>query len=161
VCAAGVAAALALAQESRRLRRIPVPSPAPATALPDGTLPALPDRDDVEAAVRRIAASYAGEKLADVLAGDFPNREEVLDTLRRLGQQATSIELLVESVESVRIGPWQPVAADSGESRTVASVCLADVRTRLAFDDPADGQRTVRPVGRGQWQVRFTAEVAP
>jgi hypothetical protein len=38
--------------------------------------------------------------------------------------------------------------------------CIADVRTRLAFDDARTGLRTVRDVGRAQWRVRFYA-VAP
>jgi len=160
VCAASVVAALVLAQESRRIRRIPVPAtPAAGAALNAGNLPELPDSDQVEAAVRQIASSYGSERLADFLAQDFPNREEVLDTLRRVGQQATSIELYIESVEGVQIGPWQRAGDPAGGAQPIASVCVADVRTRLAFDDPTTGQRTVRPVGRGQWQVRFTAEL--
>jgi hypothetical protein len=152
----------AAGQETRRLRRIE--RPAPAAPLYQGPALPLPTREQCEAAVRRIAADYGPGGLEPHLAPEFPYREELLDVLERVALVATRIELRVESVESVEIEPWRltprgPAGAGEGE-REVFSDCLADVRTRLSFDDPETARRIVRDVGRAQWRVRFFTVLA-
>ena len=125
-------------------------------------MPPLPTRKLVEAATRRIAERYATDDLAPLLAEDFPNKAELMDNLRRIQVDATSIRLFVESIESVQIGPWQAAAVDTPDgtdTMTIESICTADVRTRLTFDTTTGGQRIVRDVGRAQWMVRFRQEV--
>jgi hypothetical protein len=151
-----------VAQETRQIRRIPRPE---AAAPPyEGPAPPLPTRDECERAVRRIAADYGPGGLEQHLAPEFPYREEVLDLLEKVALYATRIELQVESIESVRVEPWRQLPPAAGDAtprpgRVLAADCLADVRTRLTFDDPATGKRTVRDVGRAQWRLRFRARV--
>jgi hypothetical protein len=153
---------MAAAQESRQIRRIQRPE---ASAQPyDGPAPSLPTRKECERAVRQIASDYGPGGLEQHLAPEFPYREEVLDALDKVALYATRIELVVESVESVRVEPWRllpPSGADATAQpgRVLAADCLADVRTRLTFDDPATGQRTVRDVGRAQWRLRIRARL--
>ena len=157
-----------LAQESRRLKRIE--RPAAQAPLYQGPAIPLPTREQCEAAVRRIADDYGPGGLERHLADEFPYREELLDELEKVALYATRIELDVESIESVKLEPWrlavaepggasEPPASDGGmeegEGVTLFSDCIADVRTRLSFDDPDTGSRTVRDVGRAQWRLRF------
>lgn len=150
-----------LAQESRRFRPIPIFEKTTAAGLPEH-LPPLPTRELVEAAAHRIAESYATDDLMTYLAEDFPNKDQLMDTIRRTQARATGIRLFVESIESVQIGPWQMAAHDTSNGRgtvTIQSVCMADVRTRLTFDRTTTGERVVHDVGRAQWMVRFSREV--
>ena len=150
------------AQETRTIRRID--RPATRAPLYEGPAIPLPTRESCDAAVRRIADDYGPGGLERWLAPDFPNREEVLDLLERVALYATGIELTVESIESVKIEPWRvadPAAKSAGGGLLIFSECVADVRTRINFDDPATGRRTVRDVGRGQWRLRYEHEVEP
>lgn len=154
-------------QESRRFNRIPIhKKPAPeqpsVLSLSPQQLPPLPSRTEVETAVQDLAQSYATENLRELLADEFPNKEELLDTLRTVQQDAATIQLDVESIEVVQVGPWQEAAAEpQGDfvSITLHSTAVVDVRTRLSFDDLRTGMRVVRDVGHGEWQVRFSAKV--
>jgi len=154
-------AAISWAQESRRIRRIPVPPtavPAPAVKIEADRLPPPPSRSEVEGAVQKVAEAYGHSELEKMLARDFPNREELLDALRRIQNRATDIRLYVESVERVEVGAWQVAegADPAAEGQIpVYSTCVVDVRTRLTFDDPDTGERIVRDVGRAQWMLRF------
>jgi hypothetical protein len=150
------------AQETRQIRRIPRPEVTGQAY--DGPAPPLPTREECERAVRRIAADYGPGGLEQHLAAEFPYREEVLDLLEKVALYATRIELQVESIESVRVEPWRLLPAAAGDAaaqpgRVLVSDCLADVRTRLTFDDPSTGIRTVRDVGRAQWRLRFRTHV--
>jgi hypothetical protein len=153
--------AMGWAQESRRIRRIPVPPtavPAEAPEIEASRLPPLPSRPEVENAVRQVAKAYGHSELEGLLARDFPNREELLDALRRVQDRATDIRLHVESVERIEVGPWQaPEGTDPVAEGQVPlhSTCVVDVRTRLTYDDPDTGDRIVRDVGRAQWMLRF------
>ena len=123
----------------------------------------LPSREACEQSVRKVAAAYRpGRTLGSWLAADFPNREELLDALERAAPHATRVTLEVESIESAKIEPWRLDARKSkpGEQHIVVN-CVADVRTRLSYDDPASGQRVVRDVGRAQWVLRYEQVVAP
>ena len=154
-------AAISWAQESRRIRRIPVPPPAvPAEAgeIEPARLPPLPSRSEVENAVQQVAGAYGHSTLEGLLVRDFPNREELLDSLRRIQNRATDIRLYVESVERVEVGAWQVAegADPAAEGQIpVYSTCVVDVRTRLTYDDPDTGERIVRDVGRAQWRLQF------
>ena len=157
--------AIVWGQESRRIRRLPVP-PTPVAAdavkIEDGRLPPAPSRPEIENAVQQVAKAYGHADLEVLLASDFPNRGELLDSLRRIQDRATDIRLYVESLERVEIGAWQGAATErqgDGSIMTLYSTCLVDVRTRLSFDDPDTGDRIVRDVGRGEWQIRFSAQV--
>lgn len=154
-------AAIGWTQESRRIRRIPVPPtavPAQAADIDADRLPPLPSRPEVENAVQQVAAAYGHSELEKMLARDFPNREELLDALRRIQDRATDIRLFVESVERVDVGAWQ--VAEGADPKVegqvpLHSTCVVDVRTRLTYDDPDTGERIVRDVGRAQWMLRF------
>jgi len=156
-----MAAALS-GQETRTIRRID--RPAARAPLYEGPAGPLPTRESCEAAVRGIAEDYGPGGLERWLGPDFPNREEVLDLLERVALYATRIELTVESIESVKIEPWR-VAEEAGKTpdggALIFSECVADVRTRISFDDPATGRKTVRDVGRAQWRLRYDHEVEP
>jgi hypothetical protein len=161
VFAVAFIAATGWAQESRRIRRIPVPPtavPADAAKVEAERLPPPPSRPEVENAARQVADAYGHSELERMLARDFPNREELLDALRRIQNRATDIRLYVESVERVEIGAWQ--VAEGADPKAegqipLRSTCVVDVRTRLTYDDPDTGQRVVRDVGRAQWVLRF------
>jgi hypothetical protein len=146
-------------QESRRIRRIPVPTPIPADAGQiEATLPALPRRAEVENAVREVAKAYGHSELERLLANQFPNREELLDALRRIQDRATDIRLFVESLERVEIGAWQVAEGTDPAAKgqiPLHSTCIAVVRTRLTYTDSDTGDRVVRDVGRAQWMLRF------
>jgi hypothetical protein len=148
------------AQQGRRLRRIE--RPATRGPLYAGDVP-LPTRASCERAVRRIAAAYRpGGELGPWLAPDFPNREELLAALERVALHATQVRLEIESIESIRVEPWRVDEAKSKPRlRHLVAECVADVRTRLSFDDPATGRRAVRSVGRAQWRLRYEREVRP
>ena len=148
-------------QESRRIRRIPVP-PTPVEAdavkIEDGRLPPLPSRSEVENAVQQVAEAYGHADLEVLLARDFPNRGELLDSLRRIQDRATDIRLYVESLERVEIGAWQVAEGTDPTTKgrlPLHSTCVVDVRTRLTYDDPYSGEQVVRDVGRAQWMLRF------
>lgn len=148
-------------QESRRIRRIPVPPtavPVPAVEIEADRLPPPPSRSEIENAVQKVAEAYGHSELEKMLARDFPNREELLDALRRIQDRATDIRLYVESVERVEVGAWQVAEGVDPTARgqiPLHSTCVVDVRTRLTYDDPDTGERIVRDVGRGQWMLRF------
>ncbi|HSN67930.1 MAG TPA: hypothetical protein VLV48_01710 [Thermoanaerobaculia bacterium] len=155
--AAALAGALPVSAQARRIKKIEkppapaAPTPAtPATPAPAAPAPAIdpavaaPCRE----AVGRIAASY-GPDMGAMLHREFPNREHFLDELRRADLRATRLALIVESIESIRV---EPSAEDSG----VESIdCIADVRTRLTWDDPDTGERTVEEPGRAEWRIRL------
>jgi len=151
LCAFLAGATVLSAQETRRLGRIQRPK-AEAPLYTGRPLP-LPTREACEQAVRAIASDYRPGGLDRHLADEFPYRQELLDLLSKAAVYATRIELAVESIESVRVDPWRV-----GAGKKLTSDCLADVRTRLTFDDPSTGIRTVRDVGRAQWRVRFYAD---
>ncbi|HUP63787.1 MAG TPA: hypothetical protein VM557_00705 [Thermoanaerobaculia bacterium] len=166
------AGALPLFAQARKLdpiRRPPRPQPpaeaprepVPTTIAPSPVLPPipLPTAAACEDAVRRVAASYEPSEIETILAANFPNRFELIDALRRASLRATNIELRVESVESTTILPWEIIEQRPARDGTIfilASDCITDVRTRLIFDDPATGERTVGELGRGEWRIRFT-----
>lgn len=146
------------AEESRHMRHIERPQkPKEAGPLYQGPPVPLPTREACEQAVRAVAGAYKpGGSLGAWLAADFPNREELLDALERVAPHATNVKLEVESVESVKIEPWRVDQATSTKgAQHIVSDCTADVRTRLTFEDPATGLRTVRDVGRAQWFLRY------
>jgi hypothetical protein len=152
LCALTAGATALRAQEARQLGRIQRPkAEAP---LYTGRPLALPTREACEQAVRTIAGDYRPGGLDRHLADEFLYRQELLDLLAKVAVYATRIELRVESIESVRVDPWRVAPG----RKTLTSDCLADVRTRLTFDDPSTGIRTVRDVGRAQWRVRFYAD---
>jgi hypothetical protein len=151
-------ATAARAQESRRLRRIPVAESTPAAEAYRGEL-ALPTRAACEAAARQIAADYGPRRLEPWLSPRFPYREELVDALDRVGLEATVIELVVESIERVEVGPWVVIRRE--DAPLLRSECLVDLRARLAFEDPASGRRVVRDVLRGEWRIEFLQEVVP
>jgi len=144
---------VALDGQARRLSKIPV-FKHKGESLPGA--PLLPTPAECQEAVRRIAAAYAPDsvdELAPLLARDFPNRSEFLDALRRADLRVSRLELRVESVERTLIQPW---THDEGPNVWSAD-CIADVRTRLIYDDPATGKRTVSDPDRAEWQIRFYA----
>lgn len=99
------------------------------------------------AAVHQIARSWGSENLQKALHPEFPNRGELMDSIRRSTLRSSNVTLSVEAVTGTRL-----VAAKDG-----ATDCIADVSTRLQFDDPATGRRQTGEVGRAQWRIRFEA----
>lgn len=97
-------------------------------------------------AVHKIARAWGGESLRRALHTQFPNRSELIDSVRRATLRGTNVALSVEAVEGVRFTP-------SKDGRSTE--CIADVSTRLQFDDPATGQRQSGDVGRAQWRISF------
>jgi len=97
------------------------------------------------AAVHQIAGRWGSEGLRDALHPDFPNRAELIDSIRRSTLRSSNVALSVEAITGTRL-----VAAKDGSTD-----CIADVSTRLQFDDPATGQRQTGQVGRAQWRIRF------
>ena len=154
----------AYANQAREFEKIEVPEEqeGETTRAPEEIAPSLPTDQACEEAVRAIAGAYEPGRLEEYLHEEFPNRSELLDALRRADLRVTNIELFVESVEGTRILPWQIVEEESTDQGTryhLASDCVADVRTRLVFEDPETGERTVRDVGRAEWRVRFRVTV--
>jgi len=153
--------AIVWGQETRRIRRIPVP-PTPVAAdaekIEEARLPPAPSRSEVENAVQQVAEAYGHADLEVLLARDFPNRGELLDSLRRIQDRATDIRLYVESLERMDIGAWRVAEGADPKANGLLplhSTCVVDVRTRLTYDDPDTGERIVRNVGRAQWMLRF------
>jgi len=144
-----------LFSQARKLKRIKRPAPTVEQKAARGDLPPLPDHSLCEARVREIAKSYGAGDIAHFLAADFPNRGEFLDALERARQRATSIELLIESIESTRYTTWKKEEPPTGATAAVSTVCIAEVRTRLVFDDAETGERTVSNPSRTEWQIRF------
>lgn len=155
--AAGAALVLclppALFSQGRKLKKIERPAdPAPQDSAVTGELPTSQQCEEV---VRRIAAAYGDVEIEEYLHQDFPNRTEFLDALRRSTLEATNVQLHVEVVEGTRFTPLEQISThDRGD--LVVTDCIADVRTRLMFDDPESGERIVRDPGRGQWRIRFS-----
>ena len=133
-------------------------SVARALEIPEHLHSHLPTREACEAAVRRIARSYGTPQLHRELHEQFPNRYEALDALDRINVRVTDVRLDIESIEAVRI---VPVGVDGGDgAQSVIADCVADVRTRLSYQDAATGDRTVRPAGRASWRIRFESGTA-
>lgn len=124
--------------QGRTARKIRVPEKAATTS---GVTP-----DQCRAAVHDIARRWGSENLRQALHPDFPNRSELLDAVRRSTLRGTNVALAVEAVEGTRLVP-------SKDGRSTD--CIADVSTRLQFDDPATGQRQSGNPGRAQWRIRF------
>lgn len=100
-------------------------------------------------AVHKIAGAWGSESLRLALHPDFPNRSELMDSVRRSTLRGTNVVLSVEAVEGTRFTP-------SKDGRSTD--CIADISTRLQFDDPATGERRSANVGRAQWRIRFEAK---
>lgn len=132
--------------QARTIERIRTPS------APEGEVLDLPDpeRAACEDAVHEIAAAYGPDELGPWLHERFPNRSELLDALARLDLRVINLELRVESIERIVVLPWRRI-----DDETVAD-CVATVRTRLVFDDPETGERTVEEPRQAQWRIRFT-----
>lgn len=133
-----VAAAGAGAQEVRQLDRIPTPGPA--MALPPGARAVVSLRPVptalVEAAVKRLAASWNTPALAARLAPSFYGREQLLDTLRaRVPRDAVLRVLGVQGVQTLE----QYVQADASGRAMLVSRVSATVHTQVELDDPAAG----------------------
>lgn len=101
------------------------------------------------AAVHHIAAAWADANLEEVLSADFPNRTQLIDAIRRASLRATNVALVVESVPTTR---YSPVVARDGRQVTD---CVADVVTRVIWDDPVTGARQRGAEGRGQWRIEI------
>jgi hypothetical protein len=133
--------------QGRTIQKIPGPTQPEGEVLDD--LPDL-ERATCEDAVHEIAAAYGPDEIGTWLHDRFPNRAELLDALARLDLRVLNLELRVESLERIVVLPWRRI---DGE---VVSDCVATVRTRLVFDDPGTGERTVEEPRRAQWRIRFS-----
>lgn len=125
--------------QGRSVRKIRTADKPAATATP-GTAEAC------TAAVHQIARSWGTDALRRNLHPDFPNAPELVDSIRRATLRATNITLVVESVEGMNFTP-------SKDGRSTD--CIAEVSTRLMFDDPQSGERRTGTTGRAQWRIRF------
>jgi hypothetical protein len=132
--------------QARKLNPIEKPKEGRAAT---GELPPLPSPGVCQQFVQRAVRAWGKPELTDILDPSFPNRGELLDAIARATVRASNLELRLESIENTRYTPWQQ--AGNG----IATDCIADVRTRVTFDDPATGQRTVRNPSRSEWRVRF------
>lgn len=99
------------------------------------------------AAVHQIAGRWGSDRLGEALHPEFPNRGELMDSIRRSTLRSSNVVLSVEAVTGTRM-----VAAKDGSTD-----CIADVSTRLQFDDPTTGRRQTGEIGRAQWRIRFEA----
>jgi hypothetical protein len=188
--------AVSLLAQGRKLKKIEKPASAtqPVSVVP------LPSDEQCRAAVYEVALRYGPREIENVLHPDFPNREELIDAIRRADLRVTNVRLEVESIESTKLEPWQPASADDqrasaavasgaptqeltsprpppGTSTSTTSAgtrpsttaaapvastqvsfvsdCIADVRSRLVFEDINTGLRIVHPAGRAEWRLRF------
>lgn len=158
--AAGAGMAGPLPPQGRTVQPIPTrPRTESSAPVPADLAPPLPTREECELSARAVAAAYGSTDLEPLLHERFPNREELLDALDRLNLRATGIELEVESIESLRVLPWQAAGRRrGGETGILTADCIVDLRTRLVFDDLETGERTVTDPARAEWRLRFTAE---
>lgn len=158
--AAGVAMAGPVLPQGRTVQPIPTrPRAESREPVPAELAPPLPAREECELSVRAVAAAYGSADLEPLLHERFPNRNELLDALDRLNLRVTGIELVVESIESLRVLPWQAAGRRrGGETGILTADCIVDLRTRLVFDDLETGERTVTDPARTEWRLRFTAE---
>jgi hypothetical protein len=136
--AALIATSAAFAQEVRQLDRIPTPDAA--MTLPPGARAVVSLRPVpaalVEAAVKRLAASWNTPALGARLAPNFYGREQLLDTLQaRVPRDAVLRVLGVQGVQTLE----QYVQADDSGQAMLVSRVSATVRTQVEFDDPAAG----------------------
>jgi hypothetical protein len=115
----------------------------------------LPTPQQCEQVVRIIAAAYGDVEIEEHLHRDFPYRSEFLDALKRTSLSATNVELYVEAVENTSFTPVEEIR-DAQQGPIFITDCIADVRTRVTFDDPQTGERVTRDPGRGQWRIRFS-----
>lgn len=131
--------------QARSLKKI---RPNPPAAAPDAT-PSPMQAESCIQAVHQIAAAWSQARIDEVLHEDFPNRDELIDTIRRETVGVTNVTLTVEAVTSTSFTPAREV-----KGRRVTD-CIADVVTRLLFDDPETGERVRREPGRAQWRIEL------
>lgn len=120
------------------------------------SLPSPLDRAYCENTVYRIAESYGNNELEDYLASDFPNADEVIDTLNRVAFKVTDIELSIQAIQSIHTTPWTETKLRDGTTH-LQSQCIVDLRTRLSFDDQTTGKRIIRSVGQTKWHFKLIA----
>ncbi len=139
--------------QGRELKKIPRP-PKVNEAMPLSA-EQLPGSAQCEAAVRRVARAWgSAEDLDPLLMPEFPNRSQFLDATRRARLQATNIELEVEAIVGTHFTPPEVVSTDEGER--IVTDCIAEVTSRVIFDDPETGERITRDPGHAQWRIRFS-----
>lgn len=124
--------------QARTVRKIRGPEKAPVAA---GV-----SHDQCAAAVQQIARSWGSPRLRDHLHPSFPNGPELIDSIRNATLRATNVALQIEAVEGTRF-----IVSKDGRFTD----CIADVSTRLQFDDPETGARSPGTAGRAQWRIRF------
>jgi hypothetical protein len=132
----------ALPAQSRTLKPIK-----PRAAAPSAT-DAI-SRETCVAAVHRIAAAWGEGRVDEVLHPEFPNRMEVVASLRQASVAAPNRRLSVEAVPATR-----STAVETRGGERVAE-CVADVVTRVSYDDPETGLRVQKDEGRAQWRILF------
>jgi hypothetical protein len=126
--------------QGRTVRKIPkAPDKQPASTL--GVTP-----EQCAATVQQIARTWGSNRLRDALHPSFPNAPELMDSIRQATLRGTNVALQVEAIQGTKL-----TQSKDGNSAD----CVADVSTRLQFDDPKTGQRRTGPVGRAQWRIRF------
>ena len=147
-----IAVAIPLLAQGRKLKKIERP-PEAAAVSPPPDVP-LPTSQQCESMIRTVVANYRPDQIEEYLHPDFPNRGQFVDAMRRVELEVTNLELRVESIESTRFTPLQRI--EQGGQPALVTDCIADVRTRLMFDDPDTGERTVRDPGRTELRIRFS-----
>jgi hypothetical protein len=125
--------------QGRTVRKIRTPEKPPQTV---STLAS----ETCSAAVHFIARAWGTDRLRNALHHEFPNGPELIDSIRRLTLDATNLVLSVEAVEGMQF-----TQSPDGHSTD----CIADVSTRLLFDDPESGERRTGSTGRAQWRIRL------
>jgi hypothetical protein len=109
-------------------------------------------REQCRAAVHEIARAWGDAGLEDLLHPKFPNRLELLLAIRAARLRGSAVHLVVESTPAMRLVPIQDGGDGSGRQVTD---CIVEVNTRIVFDDPTTGERSVGGPGRGEWRIRF------
>lgn len=101
--------------QGRRIRKIERPVATAATTAP------LPTDEQCRAAVFEVARRYSPREIATVLHPEFPNRDSLIDAMRRADLRVTNMRLEIESIESTKLLPWsEPAAADRRAAAEVA-----------------------------------------
>lgn len=134
--------------QARTLKKITPKPPAETREAAPPQEEVLP-RDACIESVHEIAAAWGEGTIDRVLHPDFPNRTELVDAIRRASLDASNITLSVESVPSIR---YTPVEVRRGKRVTE---CIAEVVTRLLWEDPRSGERKRGGEGRAQWRIEL------
>ena len=145
------------AQGFREIRRIPAPQqPSAAPPAPEGARllaePVAIDPKVIEAAARKVVASWNQGDLGQYLADDFQNRERLLDAIA--GDVPRDAVIRVLAIRNVKT--FDQYARRSADGNEIVTHASAQIDTQVEYEDPKAGLRRLRGSGEYMFELIFT-----